>query len=135
MPRLSCWFIRSALIHLALGFTFGALLLGNKGMLLHGSVWHLLPAHIEFLLFGWTVQLALGVVFWILPRFYTRRRHEPLAWLSFALLNIGVWLAGLGPVFAVSSSVTRLGRCSEACAVLTFVMHIWPRIKAPGVSG
>lgn len=31
MPRLSTWFIRSALSHLVLGFTFGGLLLFHKG--------------------------------------------------------------------------------------------------------
>ena len=32
MPRLSVWFIRLSLIYLALGFTFGGLLLLNKGL-------------------------------------------------------------------------------------------------------
>ncbi len=135
MPRLSCWFVRSALIHLTLGFTLGSLLLWNKGLPIHPLLWRLLPAHLEFLLIGWTVQLALGVAFWILPRFRTVRGHERLAWLSFVLLNIGVWLAGLGQVFAAANFVTLLGRGCEAWALLAFVMHIWPRIKAPGVLG
>ena len=60
MPRLSIWFIRSALIYLALGFTFGALLLANKGFPIIPEIWRLLPAHIELLLVGWTLQLAMG---------------------------------------------------------------------------
>jgi hypothetical protein len=30
MPRLSVWFVRAALVYLALGFTCGALLLAHK---------------------------------------------------------------------------------------------------------
>lgn len=32
MPRLTVWFLRSALIYLMLGFTFGMLILVNKGV-------------------------------------------------------------------------------------------------------
>src|SRR6188768_3484649 len=32
MPRLSVWMIRTALIHLAIGFALGALLLAQRGM-------------------------------------------------------------------------------------------------------
>ena len=61
MPRLSVWMIRTALVHLLVGFTLGALLLANKGVPIHPMVWRLLPIHIELLLLGWTLQLALGV--------------------------------------------------------------------------
>lgn len=129
MPRLSCWFVRSALIHLALGFTLGSLLLWNKGIPLDPLFWRLLPAHMEFLLIGWTVQLALGVAFWILPRFGLSRGNEQLAWLSFALINLGVWLVASSAIFG-ASQIILLGRASEAIAVIAFVLHLWPRIKA-----
>jgi hypothetical protein len=69
VPLLSVWFIRLSLVYLALGFTFGGLLLLNKGLPISPLAWRLLPAHIEFVLFGWTVQLVMGMGFWILPRF------------------------------------------------------------------
>lgn len=133
MPRLSCWFIRSALLHLALGFTLGGLILFHKGLPLHPALWRLLPAHIEFLLFGWTVQLVMGVAFWIFPRFRRSRGNENPAWLSFGLLNLGVWLAGVGPVLGGPAWLLFLGRLAEAAAVAAFGLHIWPRIKPPGV--
>ncbi len=132
MPRLSCWFIRAALVHLALGFTLGALLLWNKGLPLHPLLWLLLPAHIEFLLLGWTVQLALGVAFWILPRFQTSRGNIRPAWLSFVLLNVGVWLVGLAPFLPQLPWLTLAGRTAEAGSALAFTWHAWPRIKPPG---
>lgn len=133
MPRLSCWFIRSALFHLALGFTFGGLLLFHKGIPLHPALWRLLPAHIEFVLFGWTVQLVMGVGFWIFPRFRRSRGNVTPAWLAFWLLNAGVWLAGIGPALGAPAIVLLLGRLAEAIAVAAFAMHAWPRIKPPGV--
>lgn len=132
MPRLSCWFIRSALLHLLLGFSLGSLILFHKGIPLHPAVWRLLPAHVEFLLFGWTVQLAMGVGFWIFPRFWRSRGNEKPAWLAFGLLNLGVWLAGVGPVLGAPAWLPLVGRLAEAGAALAFAIHTWPRLKPPG---
>ncbi len=132
MPRLSVWFIRSGLIHLALGFTFGGLLLWNKGIPLHPLMWRLLPAHMEFLLVGWTVQLALGVAFWILPRFANERGDVRPAWAAFVLINLGVWLAGMGATLAAPAWIILAGRAAEAGAALAFAIHAWPRVKPPG---
>lgn len=131
MPRLTIWMLRAALVYLAAGFTFGGLLLFHKGVPLHPLIWLLLPAHIEFLLFGWTVQLVMGMAFWILPRFSQapRRGNEPLAWLAFGLLNLGVWLVGLAPVFTADAVLPFLGRALELTAAVAFVLHAWPRVK------
>ena len=130
MPRLSCWFIRLALIHLLVGFTFGMLLLSNKGMPLHPQIWRLLPAHIELLLFGWIVQVVMGVAYWILPRFQTARRTPHLAWFAFATLNLGVWLVACAPFTGLFSADFHLiGRVTEVAAIVAFVLHAWPRVK------
>jgi heme/copper-type cytochrome/quinol oxidase subunit 1 len=135
VPRLTLWMLRAALIYLGSGFTFGALLLFHKGVPLHPALWQLLPAHIEFLLFGWTVQLVMGMAFWILPRFSRapRRGNEPLAWLAFGLLNLGVWLVSLGPAFTGTAALTFWGRAAELTSAAAFVLHAWPRVKAAGV--
>jgi hypothetical protein len=130
MPRLSQLFIRTAFVYLLLGFTFGALMLANKGLPLHPALWRLLPAHIEFLLLGWTLQLALGVAFWILPRFWDGppRGNEAGARLAYVLLNLGVWLVALGALLAAPAAVAFLGRTAELAAVVAFGFHVWPRI-------
>jgi cbb3-type cytochrome oxidase subunit 1 len=85
-------------LYLGAGFLLGALMLAQKGLPFDPAMLRLLPLHIEFVLFGWTLQLAMGIAFWILPRF----SHEPrygnrvFAWLAFVLLNVGVLCAGLG---------------------------------------
>ncbi len=133
MPRLSTWLIRAALIYLLLGFSVGGLLLWNKGVPIYPSVWRLLPAHMEFLLLGWTVQLVIGVAYWILPRFRGQRPKTALVWLSFALLNGGVWLVVASGFVAAASTVQLIGRLMESGAVVAFAIHAWLRVKPAGI--
>lgn len=129
MPRLSVFYVRTALVYLAAGLTLGALLLWNKGIPLHPVTWRLLPAHIEFLLIGWTVQLALGVAFWILPRWQSARGDERPAWAAFVLLNVGIWLVVLPPWLGLPEFLVTAGRIGEAAAAAAFALHAWPRVK------
>lgn len=132
MPVLSVWSIRASMVHLALGFTFGALILINKAIPLHPAIWGLLPAHIELLLLGWVAQLAIGVAFWILPRFAGGRGDVRLAWASIFLLNLGVLSAALAPALGGPAAGTLVGRGLTVAAVAAFAAHAWPRIKPPG---
>jgi hypothetical protein len=131
VPRLSCWYVRASLLYLALGFTLGTLVLIHKGIPLHPLLWRLLPPHLEFLLLGWTLQMAMGVAFWILPRFAQghERGNEALAWCAFVLLNAGVWLVGVGWMLGAPGWIPWLGRAVEAAAAITFAAHAWPRVK------
>ena len=61
--------VRAALLHLGMGFTFGALMLFDKAVSFYPEVWRLWSIHVEVTLVGWIVQLAMGVAFWIMPRF------------------------------------------------------------------
>lgn len=133
MPRQSIWFVRASLIYLAVGFTFGGLMLANKGVLISPFLFTLLPAHMEFLLLGWLVQLAMGVVFWIAPRFSGAkpRGQVYLIILAFWLLNLGICLVALQPFMNVDW-LTFAGRLIEAMAVVCFGVGTWKRIKPHG---
>lgn len=135
MPRLSVWFIRTALLYLGFGFSWGALILFQKGAPLDAALWRLLPMHIEFVLIGWTLQLAIGVAYWILPRFARgpSRGGEAPVRAAYVLLNVGVLLAGLGQWLGAPAGVPFVGRLAELLAVLLFARHAWPRIKPIGV--
>lgn len=122
MPRLSQWIIRAALIYLLAGITIGALLLAHKGIPFLPMLWAWLPAHIEFLLMGWILQLTLGVAFWILPRYWQqqRRPNERYVQIAFILLNLGIWLVVAGTTFRAGAWVLFAGRLAELGAVLFF---------------
>ena len=94
------------------------------------------PVHAEVLLFGWTVQLVIGVAYWILPRFRTgsERGNAWLPWATFWLLNAGVLLVALSSTLRGSSTVPLAGRVLETLAASAFVAHALPRVKAFGSS-
>ena len=131
MPRLTVWFIRSSLLYLMLGFTLGALMLFNKGFLIDPRIWRLLPTHIEALLFGWTLQLGIGMGFWILPRFSKPpiRGNEILAWGAFWLISAGILLIVIDSFTPAFPFLTLAGRVTEALGVLVFAAHAFPRVK------
>lgn len=133
MPRQSVWFVKSSLVYLAIGFTFGGLMLANKGVFISPFLFTLLPAHMEFLLLGWLGQLAMGVVFWIVPRLSGRqpRGNVHLIITTFWLFNLGIILVSLQPY--VETRWLRLaGRVMETAAVVCFGIGTWKRIKPHG---
>ena len=99
------------------------------------QMWQLLPMHIEFVLVGWTMQLAMGVGFWILPRFIhgAARGDERLVWLAYLVLNAGVLTVGIGAWLEVPRVILLVGRSAELLAALLFALHAWPRVKPHGV--
>ena len=134
MPQLSQLIIRTALLWLALGYTAGGLLLANKGVPMLAALWRLREAHVHMLLIGWTVQVACGVAFWILPRLDTQgsRGNERLVWLCYALLNGGVLAMVLRDLLEMAQiSMPWLSAVAGVCyvgAMLAFARHAWPRI-------
>jgi hypothetical protein len=132
MPRLSVWFVRASLIYLLLGFTFGSLILAQKGISYYPAVWNLFPVHMEFLLIGWFAQLAMGVAFWILPRFSSGppRGNVKLLWISFVLINLGIVFSALHLWFPAA---TLIGRAAQAGAGIVFAIGLWRRVKPHGV--
>ncbi len=135
MIRLSVWLVRTALLYLGAGFFIGALMLTQKGVPIDGALLRLLPLHIEVVLIGWTLQLALGIAVWILPRFGREPRYGRLilGWLAYGLLNAGALTVGVGQWLGAPPLIVFVGRMAEALAVLSFAAQAWPRIKPLGV--
>jgi hypothetical protein len=136
VPAVSVWFIRSALLYLFAGFTLGALLLASKGAALPPDLWRWLPVHLELLLVGWLVQLVMGVAYWIFPRFGMTpqaRGREGLAWLAWALLNGGVWIACLGMLRDWPGLIVA-GRAADVVAAACMAWNVWTRTRASGLS-
>lgn len=141
MPRPSVWFVRTALVYLGVGATLGALVLWQKGTGTLPLAWRLRSAHLELALLGWTLQLAMGVAFWILPRLRVdgrpTRGRERAVWWSYGLLNAGLLTvaaagADLGSGTVGPATAAAVGRWMEAAAVALFAWHAWPRVKPAG---
>lgn len=130
MPRLSAWSVRLAMLYLLLGFTFGALMLANKGIPFADWLWRLLPAHMDILLFGFVIQLAIGFAFWILPRYRGGSRgNENVVWVAVVLLNLGIWTITIAGSFNFSGLWMVTGRLLEGVAAILFVVQVWKRIR------
>ena len=126
-------FIKTALIYLVLGVVLGGFLLADKGVGLFNELWELRPLHIEWLLLGWMLQLALGGATWIMPRPHDWVPHKILGWLSYALLNSGLLLSTLAHLTHAWSSDGNvnwsfiLAAIAEVSGVLCFGIYIWSR--------
>jgi len=130
MPRLSVWIVRLSLIYLLIGFTLGALMLANKGVPFAPWVWGLLPAHIDVLLFGFVIQLAIGMAYWILPRFRSGSRgSETVLWITVGLLNLGIWMVAFIGVLNLPGQWLAVGRLLEGIAAGLFTIQVWKRIR------
>ncbi|HQR17945.1 MAG TPA: hypothetical protein PK948_06225, partial [Gemmatimonadales bacterium] len=83
---------------------------------------------------GWMVQLAMGVAWWILPKYPRQPERGPAApvWAAWLLLNGGVLLAGVGRSVGAPDAVVLTGRAAELLAAAAFAAAAWPRIKAFG---
>ena len=134
MPRVSIWMVRSALVALVVGFSIGAIMLIGKGIGAFGGLSAGIPIHVELVVLGWMVQLAMGVALWILPRFGARGpgRGAAWSWVAWALWNGGIVFvvagAGGAPV------VQLIGRLIELGAAIAFGAAVWSRVRASGIS-
>lgn len=134
MPRLSVWLIRTALVYLVVGFGLGAVMLADKVTpFTPVLIARLRPLHVELLTLGWTMNLALGVAYWILPRRASdgERGSEIAIILAWVLLNLGVLAVGFGQGSGVPVA-PLIGRLAEAAAAGTFALHAWTRLKPFG---
>jgi hypothetical protein len=133
VAAVSSWAIRLALVHLFAAFLTGGWLLAARGLpsLPHPD-W-LLAVHLELALLGWTLQLAMGVGYYILPKFKDGPPRGPVAPAVAAVVafNLGVAAIVLAAVTG-SASLQLAGRIGELAAAGLFATNAWPRVKAFG---
>ncbi|MBZ0186124.1 MAG: cbb3-type cytochrome c oxidase subunit I [Candidatus Obscuribacterales bacterium] len=129
MPDLTVLTLRLALIYMIGGFTLGSILLVNEAFPISLLVWKLTKVHMELLLIGFMAELAVGVAFWILPRFTNEppRGNEKIAWISLILLNVGIVCVVLA-VVTDNDLIGVSGRILEASGGCLFLLHCWKRL-------
>ena len=127
MPKLAHWYVKTALLYLAVGTLFGAIILWNKGITIPGA-WLLLAPHIALVTWGWLLLFTMGVAYWILPRWGQARRRGWLAAGAYIGLNVALWLVALAPWLRDAWPNAASGAL-QAVACLAFALHAWPRVR------
>lgn len=131
-PRASLWIIRTSLIYLSVGIVLGSGIFLSKAYPAFAQFWVYLPVHIEFMLFGWILQLFIGTAYWILPRHTSPpvRGAEWKIWGVFIILNLGIIIFAVSSLsFSFNFSLLVSGKIFQAAGVVLFLNLIWPRVR------
>ncbi len=135
MPRLTRFFVKSALVFLVLALSCGGLLHLDFAF---AEVAALRPVFYHLFLVGFVTQLIFGISYWMFPPLSreSARGREWIGWCSYAALNTGLALRVCGEPLSVFQPglAARLLLVSSAvlqlAAVLLYTTLIWNRVKA-----
>ena len=137
MPRLTRYFIKTALLYLALALVLGLLLAARAALDLPAEFAALSPVFFHVFMVGWVTQLIFGMLFWMLPKYSKEqpRGHEKLAWAAYWLINSGLVLRIIGEPLTALRSEWGLGWLLGLSALLqlgggwAFIFNAWPRVR------
>ena len=138
MPRLTRYFIKTALVYLAVALALGLLLALRSTVDLPAELLALTPVYFHLFMVGWVMQLIFGMLFWMLPKYSRERPRGPerLAWAAYVLINTGLILRVIGePLVAVRSDLGAgwllvLSALLQLIGGWAFIVAVWPRVKA-----
>jgi len=137
MPRLTRWFLRSALVYLLVALILALVLALPDTISVPSFLRFMNPAFFHLFLVGWVTQMIFGVIYWMFP-IITRdqpRGNEKLGWTTYFLLNSGLLLRVVGEPLTSSRPEAGWGWLLAISAVLQwlaavfFVYLAWPRVK------
>ena len=137
MPRLTRYFIKTALVYLAVAMLLGLVLTLRSSVDLPAEILALSPVYFHLFMLGWIAQLIFGMLFWMLPK-YSRekpRGYEQVAWAAYILINIGLILRVIGEPLNTVHAEWGLGWLLALSALLqliggwAFIAAVWPRVK------
>ena len=137
MPRLTRYFIKTALLYLALALVLGVLLAARAAFDLPAEFAALSPVFFHVFMVGWAAQLIFGMLFWMLPKYSKERPrgNETLAWMAYILVNLGLVLRVFGEPLNTLRAEWNLGWLLTISAVLqliggwAFILNAWSRVK------
>ena len=97
-------------------------------------------SQLHLLVVGWITQLAVGVAYWILPRFLKEddprpRGSDAVAWFVLISLNVGLLLRfAVEPFYLMDqqswlAALLALAGVLQALAAAGFAWIIWGRIR------
>ena len=140
MPPLARIFVRASFVYLVAAFLLGALMIFD-GLAIGRWLRSVYLSQIHLLVVGWISQLAIGIAYWMFPRFLKEQNPQPrgadwLAWAVVVCLNAGLVLRFALEPFALMTgepwmkALVALSGVLQALAAVGFGVLIWGRIRA-----
>jgi len=140
MPPLARVFVRASLVYLVTAFLLGVLMIFD-GLAIGRWLRSIYLSQIHLLVVGWISQLAIGIAYWMFPRFLKEQNPQPrgAVWLGWAVvicLNGGMLLRFALEPFALMTgepwmkALVALSGVLQALAAAGFGILIWGRIRA-----
>ena len=137
MPKLTRWFIKTALLYFVSGLFIGVLMKAQPLFDLPPFLITFRPEYFHILMVGWITQMIMGVAFWFFPRHSKEspRGLETIGWFTFSFLNAGLLLRVVSESLATFYPNSIWGRILVISALMqwfagvAFVQLIWPRVK------
>ena len=141
MPPIARNFVKAAFLYFLAAFLLGALMMLDRWLSFSRWLRVVYLSQLHLLMVGWLTQLALGVAYWIFPRFLKERDprprgSDPLAWVVLICLNVGLLLRFiLEPFYLMGpqpwlAALMALSGVLQAVAALGFGWLIWGRVRA-----
>lgn len=136
MPPITRWFVKTSFLYLLLALLAG-FLLAMQSTFQWIAPGGLFPVYIHLFVLGWLTELIFGVIYWMFPKYSSERPRgsEPLGWLTYALLNLGLLLRIFAEPIQSTQPNLLSGWTLVAAAViqflagLVFVINSWPRVR------
>ena len=138
MPPIARAFVKTAFLYLITAFVLGALMLLDRWLTFSRWLRVLYLSQLHLLVVGWMTQLALGIAYWMFPRYLRSPRprgSDRLAWTVYGCLNVGLLLRFLCEPFYLMgarpwlAALLALSGVLQAAAVIAFGLLIWGRIR------
>jgi hypothetical protein len=141
MPPLARIYVKAAFVYLIGAFVLGALMMLDQWLDFSRWLKTVYLSQLHLLVVGWITQLAIGVAYWIFPRFLKEQDPRPrgsdaVTWIVFLGLNAGLLLRFLFEPFYLMgpspwlAALIALSGVLQAAAVVGFGWLIWGRIRA-----
>jgi hypothetical protein len=140
MPPLARTFIKAAFVYFVAAFLLGALMMLDRWLNFSRWLKVISVSQLHLLMVGWITQLAIGVAYWMFPRFRKVQNPQPrgsdaLAWAVLISLNAGLLIRiVIEPVYFMGPQpwhgvLLALSGILQALAVVGFGWLIWGRIR------
>jgi hypothetical protein len=146
MPPIARAFVKIAFVYFVAAFVLGALMMLDRWLSVSRWLRVVYISQLHFLVVGWITQLALGVAYWMFPRFRKEKNPQPrgsdrLGWAVLVLLNAGLLLRfAIEPFYLMGpqswqAALLALSGVLQALAVIGFGLLVWGRIRPMETQG